>query len=98
MCFEQDATLGGDLPPLLQKSSVLRAASALGIAGEKAKSIAFTPYKAWVPQATTVLIYVCGNIYIFEYNWMGDHLDIYYINNNIWHLHSLSIDESQSNV
>ena len=65
MCFEQDATLGGDLPPLLQKSSVLRAASALGIAGEKAKSIAFTPYKAWVPQATTVLIYVCGNIYIY---------------------------------
>lgn len=50
---QEDATLGGDLPPLLQKSSVLRAASALGIAGEKAKSIAFTPYKAWVPQATT---------------------------------------------
>ena len=50
----QENNASNDLPPLLQKSSVLRAASALGIVGEQPRSIAFTPHKAWVPQATTV--------------------------------------------
>ena len=55
----QDANASNDLPPLLQKSSVLRAASALGIVGEQQRSIAFTPHKAWIPQATTVSFLVC---------------------------------------
>ena len=55
----QDANASNDLPPLLQKSSVLRAASALGIVGEQQRSIAFTPHKAWIPQATTVSSLVC---------------------------------------
>ena len=55
----QDANASNDLPPLLQKSSVLRAASALGIVGEQQRSIAFTPHKAWIPQATTVSYLVC---------------------------------------
>ena len=55
----QDANASNDLPPLLQKSSVLRAASTLGIVGEQQRSIAFTPHKAWIPQATTVSSLVC---------------------------------------
>ena len=55
----QDANARNDLPPLLQKSSVLRAASALGIVGEQQRSIAFTPHKAWIPQATTVSSLIC---------------------------------------
>ena len=55
----QDANASNDLPPLLQKSSVLRAASALGIVGEQQRSITFTPHKAWIPQATTVNYLVC---------------------------------------
>ena len=55
----QDANASNDLPPLLQKSSVLRAASALGIVGEQQRSIAFTPHKAWIPQATTISSLVC---------------------------------------
>ena len=55
----QDANASNDLPSLLQKSSVLRAASALGIVGEQQRSIAFTPHKAWIPQATTVSFLVC---------------------------------------
>ena len=55
----QDANASNDLPPLLQKSSVLRAASALGIVGEQQRSIAFTPHKAWIPQATTVSSLLC---------------------------------------
>ncbi|XP_028407753.1 ankyrin repeat and EF-hand domain-containing protein 1-like [Dendronephthya gigantea] len=50
---KQDANDNNDLPPLLHKSSVLRAASALGIVGEQQRSIAFVPHKAWIPQATT---------------------------------------------
>ena len=55
----QDANASNDLPPLLQKSSVLRAASALGIVGEQQRSIAFTPHKAWIPQETTESSLVC---------------------------------------
>ena len=59
----QDANASNDLPPLIQKSSVLRAASALGIVGEQKRSIAFTPiftpHKAWIPLATTVSSLVC---------------------------------------
>ena len=55
----QDAKASNDLPPLLQKLSVLRAASALGIVGEQQRSIAFTPHKAWIPQATTVSSLIC---------------------------------------
>ena len=55
----QDANASNDLPPLLQKSSVLRAASALGIVGERQRSIPPTPHKAWIPQATTVSSLIC---------------------------------------
>ena len=40
--------------PLVRKSSVLRAASALGIINEKPQPIVYTPRRAWMSQATTV--------------------------------------------
>lgn len=39
--------------PLVRKSSVLRAASALGIINEKPQPIVYTPRRAWMSQATT---------------------------------------------
>lgn len=39
---------------LVRKSSVLRAASALGIINEKPQPIVYTPRRAWITQPTTV--------------------------------------------
>ena len=38
----------------VRKSSVLRAASALGIVSDRPQPIVYTPKRAWVSQATTV--------------------------------------------
>ena len=45
---------------------------------------------------TSLYIYIYIYIYIYEWDCHAGEVQGYI--NNIWHLHSLSIDESQSNV
>ena len=58
---------------LVRKSSVLRAASALGIINEKPQPIVYTPRRAWITQPTTVSkTWVFGHSFVqINRKWRG---------------------------